>query len=451
MSQASITPPPFPKEKHWLFGNAYYLKKDTLHWFSKFADDNGDIYSVSMPFNRAVVITNPDYVRYILQDNSKNYYKSRAYDLLKLLLGNGLLTSEGEEWKQHRKMIQPAFHKGKLDDFVQVMKLSTDQLCHELDKIAGSNKSLEFTHQMSELALNIISKCMFGTGVDDKAPRVSDLITLLNTFAIDRLRRPFPVPNAVYQLFNFKEKGAVRELDDVIYDMIKHRREAEGPKDDLLGMLVFAKDEETGKGMDDIQLRDELMTIFVAGHETTANALAFAFYALAGNHEVRAKLMQELDGIAIEDISFDKLMQMPYLRGVVDETMRLYPSVWSIGRRNYQDDEIGGYHIQASTNVLVPIYHFHRNPKYWDDPLSFKPERFAPEKRNQIDRFVYMPFGGGARMCIGNHFALTEMMVVVAMLLKRYRFELLDIPPFEIEPLITLRTKHGVHFRFTKR
>jgi len=435
------TPPPFPKEKHWLFGSVYNLRKESLKWFKFYADHYGPIYSISAPFVKLAVTTDPTLIKYILQENSKNFYKSRAYDLLKILLGNGLLTSEGEEWKQHRRMIQPAFHKGTLDDFMQVMIANTNKFQAQLSSLP---QPFEFAHQMSELTLKIIAECMFSTAVDEKANRVSQLITLLNNKAIERLNATIPIPPNLLRYFNHAEAAAVKELDEIIYGMIRQRRADGGPAEDLLGMLVFAKDEESGDVLSDVQLRDELMTIFVAGHETTANGLAWAMFGLLSNTEAIEKLRAEIDAVDLEHLRFDQLMQLPYLRAVVDETLRLFPPAWSVGRRNYTDDTIGGFHIAAHTNILIPIIYLHRSEKYWEEPLKFKPERFLAANKKEQDRFVYMPFGAGARMCVGNHFALVEMMIIIAKLFKAFDFQVMDKPAVELQALITLRPKNGV-------
>jgi cytochrome P450 len=217
--------------------------------------------------------------------------------------------------------------------------------------------------------------------------------------------------------------------------------------------LLDAKEEETGEGMDNKQLRDEVMTIFIAGNETSSNALSWMFYLLSQNPEAEQKMMAEINEKldAGTELTFENLMQFNYVRMVIEESMRLYPPAWSVGRRNIEDDEIGGYHIEKGTNVLVPLFLFHRSAKYWDEPMAFRPERFAPDKRNNIDRFVYMPFGGGPRLCIGNHFAMLEMQIILILLYRHFKFELQPGFVAEEDPLITLRPKNGMKMKVSKR
>ncbi|MDB5283294.1 MAG: Unspecific monooxygenase, partial [Bacteroidota bacterium] len=220
-------------------------------------------------------------------------------------------------------------------------------------------------------------------------------------------------------------------------------------KDDLLSMLIDARDEDTGEAMDNTQLRDEVMTIFLAGNETSSNALSWMFYLLSQNPDAEAKMMKEIDDkfAAGVELSFSTVNQFTYVKQVIEESLRIYPPAWSVGRRTIEDDEIGGYRIPKGTNVLIPIIYFHRSPKFWKDPGKFDPDRFSPEKRANIDRYVYFPFGGGPRVCIGNNFALVEMQIILIVLYRKFRFKLKDNFPVELEPLVTLRPKNGMVMR----
>jgi cytochrome P450 len=373
--------------------------------------------------------------------------------MLKLLLGNGLLTSEGDFWRKQRRLIQPAFHKQKLSELTAMMVKRAKAEVERLAKRAESGEYFDVAPDMTALTLDIISEAIFSSGVDDKAELVSRQITLLNQYATDKLNSPIRLPALFPTPGNIKERNAIKILDQIIYQIIDERRREGISKNDLLSMLLDARDEETGEAMDNKQLRDEVMTIFIAGNETTANAMAWTLYLLSQNPEAEQKMVAEIDekldaGI---ELNFQNVMSFQYVRQVIDESLRIFPPAWVVGRRNTEDDEIGGYRIRKNTNVLMPIMYLHRSEKYWHEPLKFKPERFAPELKSNIDRYVYFPFGGGPRLCIGNNFALIEMQIILIQLYRHYTFKLKEGFVAEPEPLITLRPKNGVIMKVVKR
>ena len=438
--------PPFPKERHWLLGHATMLREDSIGMVKGFISNYGNIFSLSIPFAKAVIASNPEYARYVLQDNSKNYTKSLAYDLLKPLLGLGLLTSEGEFWKKQRKLSQPAFHKRKLDEWTAMM---VERALHTADKIrvhAEKGEAFDVLPVMTTLTLDIISKAIFSTGVEDKAKIVGDQITLMNEYTIDRLHHPIRMPASFPTPANLRQRKALALLDKIVYEIIDHRRAEGVSKDDLLSMLLDAKDEETGEGMSDQQLRDEVMTIFIAGNETSSNALTWTLYLLSQNPEAEQKMIDEIDakfnsGV---ELTYQTVGEFHYVKQVIEESMRIYPPVWTVGRRTIEEDEIGGYRIEKQTNVLLPIIYLHHSERFWEEPKKFMPERFAPDKRNNIDRFVYFPFGGGPRMCIGNNFAMLEMEIILIVLYREFKFRVKEGFAVEPEPLVTLRPRHGM-------
>jgi cytochrome P450 len=446
--------PPYPKEKHWLFGSGYLIRDNTHEEVVKLIKKYGEIYSLSLPFNRVVIAAKPEYAKYILVDNNKNYRKSLAYDMLRILLGNGLLTSEGDFWKKQRRLAQPAFHKQKLADLTAMMVRRAQEEVERLKKHAQSGEYFDVAPEMTTLTLDIISEAIFSNGVEDeKAELISRQITLLNQYATEKLNDPIRLPPSIPTPFNIRERKAVKVLDDVIYEIIDKRRKEGVSKSDLLSMLLDARDEETGEAMDNKQLRDEVMTIFIAGNETTANAMAWTLYLLSQNPEAEEKMVKELDDKlnAGVELDFTSVMGFHYVRQVIDESMRLYPPAWMVGRRNNEDDEIGGYRIIKDTNVLVPIWYLHRSEKYWSEPLKFKPERFAPENKHNIDRYVYFPFGGGPRLCIGNNFALLEMQIILIHLYRNYKFRLKENFKVEPEPMITLRPRYGMWMKVVEK
>ncbi|MCW5909075.1 MAG: cytochrome P450 [Chitinophagales bacterium] len=453
VATAKKVAPPEPKYKHWLFGSGYAMRNNAHLEVVRLVEECGEIFTLTLPFTRIVVAAKPEYARHVLVENNKNYRKSLAYDMLKILLGNGLLTSEGDFWRKQRRLIQPAFSKQKLAALTAMMVNRSQMEAERIVGLAKTGEYFDVTNDMTALTLDIISEAIFSSGIDGQEDFVAKQITLLNQMATEKLNAPIRLPQNLPTPFNMKEKRVVKSLDDVIYSIINKRRKEGVSKNDLLSMLLDVRDEDTGEAMDNQQLRDEVMTIFIAGNETTANAMSWILYLLSQNPEQEALMMKEIDEKldAGVELTFENIMQFQYVRMVIDESLRLFPPAWMVGRRNYEDDEIGGYHIQKGTNVLMPIWYFHRSEKFWDEPLKFKPERFAPEKRNQIDRFVYFPFGGGPRLCIGNNFALLEMQIILISLYRKFRFELKPGFMVEPEPLITLRPKYGMVMKAVER
>src|ERR1043165_267875 len=277
--------PPFPKERHWLFGSAYVLRENAHTVVPELVKKYGEIISLSLPLTRIVIAAKPEYAKHVLVDNNKNYRKSLAYDMIKVLLGNGLLTSEGEFWKKQRRLAQPAFHKQKLADLTSMMVRRATNEAESLKAKADSGEYFDVAPLMTNLTLEIISEAIFSNGVDDKADLVSRQITLLNQYATDKLNSPIRLPEYIPTPTNYKERKAIQILDQIIYDIIDKRKQEGISKSDLLSMLLDARDEDTGEGMDKKQLRDEVMTIFIAGNETTANAMAWTLYLLSQNPE----------------------------------------------------------------------------------------------------------------------------------------------------------------------
>jgi cytochrome P450 len=418
-----------------------------------FINRYGHIFSLSLPINKIVVAARPEYARYVLLENNQNYHKSLAYDMLQVLLGNGLLTSEGEFWKKQRRLLSPAFHRKKLEDLTQLMIDRTKFGLNRFKTLADEGKYVDVAPELTNITLDIISKAMFSSGVEEKADMVGKQITLLNQMATDKLNSPIRFPEFIPTPTNVKEQKSVKLLDQVIYEIIDARRKEGASKSDLLSMLLDARDEDTGEAMDDRQLRDEVMTIFIAGNETTANSLAWTLYLLSQNPDEEAKMCREIDEKLDSgtQLNFSTISEFTYVKQVIEESMRLFPPAWTVGRRNYEEDEIGGYRIRKGTNVLIPIFYMHRSPEYWDKPEKFMPERFSAENKAKMDKFVYFPFGGGPRICIGNNFALLEMQIILILFYRELRFRLK--PGFEVdpEPLITLRPRYGMVMKVEKK
>lgn len=442
--------PPTPKE-HWLFGSAFYFVKDSIGFLMENCPKYNGIFRVTSRFKKVIIVYEPEHIKHILQDNNRNYVKSFGYEVLKILLGNGLLTSEGDFWMKQRRLIQPAFSREKLMSLAKTMTDCVEELIAELEK-KSSRGPLNLQKEMMGLALNIVARSLFSSDVKSLIEQVGENMDIANESAIERIRDPFRLPQWVPLPYNIREKRAIKTLDEIILRIISQRRLSAEEHADLLGMMMAAKDEETGIGMSDKQLRDEAMTLFLAGHETTALALTWLFYCLHHNPEAEEQVLREakeiLNGRTPE---FSDLPKLDYTRQVIEETLRLYPPAWMVGRKALDDDEIGGFLVPEGYSVLMPTFFVHRNPKLWNAPERFDPSRFDKEKMKERHRFAYFPFGGGQRLCVGNNFALMEMQLAVAMLVQKFRFRLADgfIPG--LEPLITLRPKGGMMMEIKKR
>jgi len=432
----------------WPVGSVTWFARNPLTFFETYTPQFDGIFEVTSiffkfttDFKKMMVVSDPDMAKHILQENNRNYRKSFGYEVLKLLLGQGLVTSEGDFWRTQRRLMQPAFHRDRLAAFSKIM---TDECTVLINKWnALPDKSVvSLSHDLMELTLAIICKAMFSTDVAEAVEVVNKEFNVANEALVHRMMNPFRIPLWMPTPGNQREKQAYSELKRIVNIVIAKRRKSTERYDDLMAMLMEMKDEDTGEMMSDEQIRDEVVTIFLAGHETTSVALTWLFHCLDENPEVVEKLLAEekrvLNGRTpvLED-----LRQLEYTRMVIDETMRIYPPVWAIGRHAYEDDVMCGYAIPKATNCLITIRSIHLNPKYWPEPLKFMPERFNKENSKDRHRFVYFPFGGGPRLCIGNNFALMEMQLIVPMILQHFKLRKPDNFKFEIDPLITMRPK----------
>jgi len=454
-SAKSRLPPKVKHPGHWLLGPAYHARREPLAWIPKWIQEHGDIFTIVAPLGRATVVARPEWAKHVLVDAYPRYQaKSRAYGVLRILFGNGLVTSDGEFWRGQRRLIQPAFHRQRLDRLFAMMVDRVTDCGRKLADAARAGTAMDVGPIFSHLTLDIIARAMFSTDVEGAAAQVSRHIATLNEYALRLLRQPwlsllprrFPTP------FNHRQYHALRSLNEIVFGIIKSRRDQPGRHDDLLAMLLSACDEETGRGMTDQQLRDEVMTIFVAGHETTANAMTWLTYLVSQHPEAEQRLLAEIDGQwPAEGLTQGNITRFAYARQVIEESLRVYPSIWSIGRRCNEADEIGGFRIPEGMNIVVPIFHFHWSERYWKEPQRFDPDRFAPERRPPADPMIYFPFGAGPRSCIGNHFALQELAIMTAIFHRHFTFQV--EPGFRVEPdpLITLRPKHGMRMMVSQR
>jgi cytochrome P450 len=434
--------PSGPKAK-LLTGHLSEFQSDPLGFLSLLSKEHGPVASFRLgPFQRVKLVSDPDLIKEILVTKQKYFIKSRDIRVLKSLVGEGLLTSEKKFHMRQRRLIQPAFKKTHIAGYAQ------DMIDTALTYLSGweHGEKRMVSEDMMNITLGIISKTMFGMEFNEGFEKIGEPLEKCMKLAVRRMRSLVPLPLWVPTTKNRELKEAVKALDEVLHKIISGRREDCAEHEDLLGILMAARDETDGQSMTDAQLRDELMTIFLAGHETTANTLSWTLYLLSQNPEAEKKLHQELEQvIGNRAPSPEDFMKLPYTQNVIWESLRLYPPAYVIGRDAIQDVAIGDYLLKKGEMVLMSQYVMHRNPLYFEQPDTFIPERFNDHYMKTLPPYAFFPFGGGPRVCIGNHFALMEAVLVLACIAQRYRVRILPghhtVRP---QPLITMRPKHGL-------
>jgi len=440
----SVKRPPGPKGK-FLVGSALELIKDPTGFLGKNLKEYGDLVYFKLGPKNTYQINKPEYIKHILQDNNKNYTKSVEYDHLKLMLGQGLVTSEGEFWRRQRRIAQPAFHKKEISTLAETMTVTTAKMIDNWTHISRNGESIDVANEMMMLTLEIVGKTLLSKDVSHDAGRLGPAISYVIEWANNRIMNPFNWPPKFPIPKNNKFWKSKELLDDVIYGIIEERRESSGDYHDLLQMLMDARDEETGEGMTNEQLRDEAMTIFLAGHETTANALAWLCYLLAENPDETEKIANEIKEVLGERTpTAGDVRNLKYTSQAIEEGMRLYPPAWIFGRKSKEADKLGEYEIPGGSDIMICSYILQRSPEFWEDPEKFDPERFSEENSKARPRYHYFPFGGGQRFCIGNNFAMMEMILIVVMVIQKFRLKLVPGHIVERNHLVTLRPKYGI-------
>jgi cytochrome P450 len=405
----------------------------------------GDMVRISFLNQEGYLLNHPDAVKQVLQSHHQQYSKEVfALKFLKALLGEGLLTSEGASWLKQRRLMQPAFHRKQLSAMSTVMTGATCAMLESWQGIAQRGEVVDVAQEMMRLTLRNVGLALLSRDLSNEMDRLGQAFAAYRTLLMQYLYRPFP-PLGVPTPRNRRLQATIRELDSVIEGIISERRKQNTATGDLLSILLQARDEETGEGMTDRQVRDEVMTLLLAGHETTATALTWTWYLLSQYPEVEERLHAELDEVlAGQPPAVDHLPRLPYTRMILDETLRLYPPTFSLSRRALVDDEIGGYALPAKSTILLCPYTTHRHPAFWENPGVFDPERFSPERAADRPHFAYFPFGGGPRQCIGNQFALMEAQLILATIAQRYRLRPVAGHKVVPEVVLTIRPRHGL-------
>ncbi len=433
-----------------VFGVLGDLRADPLGTFCRALREPSEIVKLRLGLGHALLLKHPAHVEHVLVHNAKNWSKKiRHYQMLRLSLGNGLVTSEGSFWLRQRRLAQPAFHRARLIAFADVMSRAADEMVDGWDEAIASGATVDVAAEMMRVTLRIVCHTLLGTDVAE-SEEVARAIGFSNRFIDERAFQIFSLPVAIPSPDNVRFKRAMATLDRIVYRIIAERRAQGGDRGDLLSMFMAARDEESGETMSDLQLRDEVMTMFVAGHETTACALSWTFHLLSKHPGVASELRAKIvDAIGSAPVTLESIKRVPLLERVVKESIRLYPPVWTIGRAASDDDVIDGVPVKAGDAVFLAPYVTHRHPAFWENPEGFDPDRFLPEVAQRRPRFAYFPFGGGPRQCIGDAFALMEAQIVVAAVLRRVRLSLAPWHKVEMEPLITLRPKGGLPMHVT--
>jgi cytochrome P450 len=433
--------PPGPRG-NFLIGSAYDLARDSMRFMTRCAREYGDIVYMRF-FNTPIcVITHPSEIEYVLVKNPANFVKSRDYRALKPVLGNGLLTNEGASWQKQRKLVQPTFRHENTDRYAGTMVAAATKM---LDGWRGG-QTVDIHQQMMGLTLEIVAESLFGSDVSGHTSGVEEALAIFMaqfgglaglSFL---LPEKFPLPSSI------EFRRSIKRLDKIIYTIIHERRARRTKSTDLLEMLLRSQDEE-GSRMSDEQLRDELMTLFLAGHETTANALSFTWYLLAQHPEIEARLLGELRDVLGErtPVAAD-VGKLCYTEMVVKEAMRLYPPAWAVGRQALNAFDMGGYHFPKGMNIAILQWSTQRDARFFPEPEKFDPERWSAEtmRKNPLPRFAYFPFGGGPRVCVGAGFAMMETILLLATIGRRYRMTLVPNRKMRLLPSVTLRPKRGI-------
>lgn len=441
--------PPGPK-RNFLGTHFIAFRRNPISFIERMAREYGDISYFRMGPQDVFFLNHPDYIREVLLTHQQNFTKGRALQRAKRLLGEGLLTSEGDFHRRQRRLAQPAFHRQRMADYGAVMS----NYAVRMRDGWRDGETLDISHEMMRLTLGIVGKTLFDADVEEEADEIREAMTslvhLFNAMMLpfSELLEKLPLP----QKRRFER--AKERLDTTIYRMIEERRRSGKDHGDLLSMLLNARDEEgDGAGMTDRQVRDEALTIFLAGHETTANAMTWTWYLLSEHPEVEAKLHAEIDSVLADGRSptFADFAHLRYTEMVLAESMRLYPPAWALGRLTINEQEIAGYLMPPRSLVLMSPYIMQHDARYFPEPELFDPERWTTEAREARPQFSYFPFGGGARRCIGEGFAWMEGVLLIATLAQRWRLRHVATHKVALQPAITLRPKHGMLMTLEKR
>jgi cytochrome P450 len=446
-------PPPGPRG-HILFGTLPEVQRNILSFVERVSRDYGSIARVRLlPGLHCLMLSHPDHYKHILIDHSENYSKELAhFDVFSLLVGAGVVTLNGKKWRERRNLVQPAFHRHRILGFGETMTAATIEML-ERWRAMDQSVALDIESEMTRLTLTIATRSLLTVDFTGELDAVGRAFAEANKFMAKRWANPFSLrlvklPTSENRAFAL----AIKTLDDLVYRTIAERRKSGEDADDVLSMLLAARDEETGEMLTDRELRDEVMTVLIAGHETSASALTWTWYLLSKNPGVEEKLHEELKSVlGGRTPTIDDLPQLKYTRGVFEEALRLFPPAYIIGRRALADDEIGGVPIRKGAPVYLAPYATHRDPAYWDRPDEFDPSRFFDARSANRPPTAFVPFGTGPRICMGAAFARMELQLIIATTAQQFRLRQASAEPVKLAPLLTIRPQGGMPMNITLR
>lgn len=447
MTLATAKLPPGPGGRY-LVGDLLDYSRDPLGFLTHCAREYGDVVRLRFSGPPAYLLAHPDYIEQVLVGNNRNFIKDRVTRSQLSILGEGLLTSGGDFWRRQRRLAQPAFHRERIENYAGTMVAYTERMLE-----GWRDGEQRDTHRdMMRLTLGIVAKTLVDADISEEAERVGEALGAVMAHFSDEGNGVFlrMLPEGIPTPSNLRYRRARHRLEGFIYGIIDERRKSGRDTGDLLSMLLHASN-EAGNRMNDKQLRDELMTVIMAGHETTAIALSWTWRLLALHPEAEKKLHSELERLGGIAPTVDDLPRLPYTDAVLKESMRLYPPGWAIGREVIEDCEIGGYHVPAETQIFISQYVVHRDPRFFEKPNSFDPDRWTNGLEKRIPKYAYFPFGGGPRLCIGQSFARMEAILLLATIAQRFRLHLLPGQRTVPQPSITLRPRYGVRVKLAVR
>ena len=397
------------------------------------------------------IVNHPDLIRPVLTQDYRHFSKNTThYRMLRQVMGNGLVTNDGPDWVRQRRLIQPAFASRRLARFDQTINALTSSLVARWER-QDPAEAVWIDREMSALTFDIVGETLFGRDIKEHAREMAEILEVVNLSSND-LRSFLTLYPWIPTAYNRKWKRAMKRLDGIVYGLMEGRGADGNGGGDLLGRLFAARDEETGEGMHDRQIRDEVVTLILAGHETSAMALSWTLYLLATHPEIEARLVEHLEAsLHGAPAGAEDLPRLTYLKQVVQEAMRIYPPVWGYVRRAEAETELGDYVLPAGTWVGVVTWALHRRPDFWPDPERFDPDRFAPERAEERDFFAYLPFAAGPRTCIGAGMAMLEIQLILAQLVPRFRMRVVPGHPIETEAVVTLKPRHGIPVTLSRR
>lgn len=437
-----------------LFANLNQIRKDPLSFGNQLIEEYGDVVSFRVGFMNIIAFNRPEDHEYVLKTNYNNFTKGKGYGKLAPLIGQGLLViNNGPRWKQNRRIIGPVMSPKKMDKYFEDIVDSCDQLFDQWRNSYKEDNSIivPFHKDMVKFAIAAISRSIFNADYSEDAHEVSDAIEVVMRGFEDKILQVIPYSEHIPTEKNLNYKRSLKFLNGKMDEIIKERRNNYSEGDDLISRLIRAQAEDDAQGITDDYLKDEIMTFFVGGHDTSSNGIVWTLFLIDQNPDVKEKLQKICDDIEFENLNFKDIDKIEYLDLVVNEGLRYYPPVWITSREAIEKDNIGGYEVEKDTIIVISNYFLHNHKKIWGDPENFRPERFLSENLTKEQKSAYIPFGLGPRRCIGEYFAKTEIKTFIIKFMKNFNYSTVDPENVKPHASITLRPKNGINFKLTQR